>query len=97
MVVAGWHEGRKMPATTPTMATARRSYANTQRHELAGLNRNVTEMAQQWDEDGFCTCELEVITCSAVAVGLVVITFVHQVPVGSGRSSCRCCNKIQGL
>lgn len=60
------------------------------RHALAGLYYDMTEMAQQWDEDGFCTCELEVITCSAVAVGLVIITLVHQVPVGSGRSSCRC-------
>lgn len=56
-----------------------------------------TETAQQWDGDGFCTCELEVITCSAVAAGLVVITFIHQVPVGSGRSGCRCWNEIQGL
>ena len=78
------------------------THTHTHTHTHRGVNERVptttwTEMPQQWDEDGFCTCELEVITCSAVAVGLVVITFIYQVPIGSGRPSCRCWNKIQGL
>lgn len=86
-------EGRRLrgAATTPT-----RGHKHTQTwtsQPQAQRDWNGTAMGWRC----FCTCELEVITCSAVAVGLVVITFVHQVPVGSGRSSCRCCNKIRGL
>lgn len=88
--VSGGRQEERKQALRWLMAATVRSGANMNRHTLAGLHYNMTEMAQQWDEDGFCTCELEVITCSAVAVGLVIITLVHQVPIGSGRSSCRC-------
>lgn len=66
-------------------------------HQPPHTQRTQTDKAQWWDEGGFCTCELEVITCATVAVGLVVVTLIHWVPIGCGWSSCRCWNKSQVL
>lgn len=93
-MVAGQHEGRTMPP--------RRCHHPDRGHEHTQTRASQPQAQRDWNGTAmgwrcFCTCELEVITCSTVAVGLVVITFIHQVPVGSGRSSCRCCNKIRGL
>jgi len=46
-------------------------------------------MKLQWNEDGFCTCQLVVITCATVTVCLVIITLIHGFAFRNGRDSRR--------